>query len=150
VLSLIHTLHNSLQHALNLLSLLFFHSRCLVTAPNAVDSSASVFHGSCPRWLEPTSQLTCKSKSHYDRQSVGQSVLVSSPIWGPRPDFCYCQTFAVLSMWGALSDKRTGPHHWKFSKVDTGPQFAHGFQPSVCLRLYNKIVQATSRGHTKS
>jgi hypothetical protein len=31
-----------------------------------------------------------KSKSelcHY-RRSVGQSVLVSSPIWGPRPDFC--------------------------------------------------------------
>jgi hypothetical protein len=33
---------------------------------------------------------------------------VSSPIWGPRPDFCYCQTFAVLSMGGALSDERTG------------------------------------------
>jgi hypothetical protein len=38
-----------------------------------------------------------KSESHYDRRPVGQSVLVSSPIRGPRPDFCYCQTFAVLS-----------------------------------------------------
>jgi hypothetical protein len=42
------------------------------------------------------------------RQTVGQSVLVSSHIWGPRPDICYCQAFAVLSMWGALSDERTG------------------------------------------
>jgi hypothetical protein len=42
-----------------------------------------------------------KSKSHYDRLSVGQSVLVSSPIWGPRSDFYYCQTFAVLWMGGA-------------------------------------------------
>jgi hypothetical protein len=42
------------------------------------------------------------------------------------------------------------PDHWKFSKVYTGPRFAHGFQPSVCIRLYNKTVQATSRSHTKS
>jgi hypothetical protein len=38
-----------------------------------------------------------RSKSHYDRLSVSQSALVSSPIRGPRPYFCYCQTFAVLS-----------------------------------------------------
>jgi hypothetical protein len=25
--------------------------------------------------------------------------LSSSPIWGPRPDFCYCQTLAGLIMW---------------------------------------------------
>jgi hypothetical protein len=49
-----------------------------------------------------------RSKSHYDRRSVGQSVLGSSPISGPRPDFCYCQTFAVSSTWDALSDERTG------------------------------------------
>jgi hypothetical protein len=30
--------------------------------------------------------------------SDGQSVLLSNPIWGPKPDFCYCQTFAVLSV----------------------------------------------------
>jgi hypothetical protein len=46
--------------------------------------------------------------------------------------------------------KGGSPHHWKFSKVYTGPPFAHGFQPYVCIRLYNKIVQATSRSHTKS
>jgi hypothetical protein len=49
-----------------------------------------------------------KSKSRYHRRSVGQSVLISSPIWAPRPDFCYCQTFAVLRMWGDLSNERTG------------------------------------------
>jgi hypothetical protein len=38
------------------------------------------------------------------------------------------------------------PHHWKFSKVHAGPLFAQGFQPSVCtIRLYNEIVQATSK-----
>jgi hypothetical protein len=32
------------------------------------------------------------------------------PIWGLRPDFCYCQTVTGLLMWGALSlsDERTG------------------------------------------
>jgi hypothetical protein len=29
-------------------------------------------------------------------------------IWGLGPDFHYCQTFAGLLMWGALSDERTG------------------------------------------
>jgi hypothetical protein len=49
-----------------------------------------------------------KSKLCYDRRSVGQSVLVSSPILGPTSDFYYCQTAAGLLMWGALSDERTG------------------------------------------
>jgi hypothetical protein len=35
----------------------------------------------------------------------------------------------------------------KFSKVHTGPRFAHGFQPSVCIQLYNRIVQAASESH---
>jgi hypothetical protein len=29
------------------------------------------------------------------------------PIWGPRTNFCYCQTGAGLLMWGALSDQTT-------------------------------------------
>jgi hypothetical protein len=49
-----------------------------------------------------------KSKVCNDRRSVGQSILVSSPILGPRPEFCYCQTIAGLLMWSALSDERTG------------------------------------------
>jgi hypothetical protein len=31
-----------------------------------------------------------------------------APIWGLRPDFCYCQKVAGLLMWGAPSDERTG------------------------------------------
>jgi hypothetical protein len=41
----------------------------------------------------------------------GQSSSLScfqAPIWGPRPDFDYCQTVADLLMWGALSDERVG------------------------------------------
>jgi hypothetical protein len=41
----------------------------------------------------------------------GQSACLSwcqAPIWGQRPDFCYCQTVAGLLRWGALSDERTG------------------------------------------
>jgi hypothetical protein len=55
-------------------------------------------------------KLTSRSKSKlcYDRWSVNQSVLVSStPSGGPRPDFYYCQIFAGLLTWGALSDERT-------------------------------------------
>jgi hypothetical protein len=33
--------------------------------------------------------------------------LVSNPIWGPRPHFCYRQTDTGLLMWEALSDERT-------------------------------------------
>jgi hypothetical protein len=34
--------------------------------------------------------------------------MVPSHIWGPRPNYCYCQRVAVLSMWVALSEERTG------------------------------------------
>jgi hypothetical protein len=54
------------------------------------------------------SRLTMsKSKSRYDWQAVGQLVLLWSPIWGRWQNFSYCQTVAVLSIWGALSDPRT-------------------------------------------
>jgi hypothetical protein len=66
---------------------------------------------------------------------VSQSVLVSSPIWGPTPDFCYCQTVAGLLMWDALSDERmhllfiitAGPCQHSYSLVrvprDSWPYF---------------------------
>jgi hypothetical protein len=50
----------------------------------------------------------------------------------------------------AVPTKQGSAHRWKFSKVHIGPRFEHGFQPSICIRLYNKIVQATSRSHIKS
>jgi hypothetical protein len=46
--------------------------------------------------------------------------------------------------------KLSSQHHSIFSEVHACPRFAHGFQPSVYIRLYNKIVQASNRSHTKS
>jgi hypothetical protein len=56
----------------------------------------------------PVSECLTKSKLRYDRRSVGQYVLVSSDIWGPRPDIYYCQRAAGLFMWGVLSEEKTG------------------------------------------
>jgi hypothetical protein len=50
----------------------------------------------------------------------------------------------------AAPTKQGFAHRWKILKVHIGPRFAHGFQPSVCIRLYNKIVQVTDRSRTKS
>jgi hypothetical protein len=50
----------------------------------------------------------------------GQSASLSwreAHIWGPRPDFYYCQTLADLLMWGALSDEMTG-----LSTIAAGPR----------------------------
>jgi hypothetical protein len=52
------------------------------------------------------SKTTYPSKSHYDRRPVGQSILVSRPVWVPWPDINFCLTFTVLSMSGAPSDER--------------------------------------------
>jgi hypothetical protein len=43
----------------------------------------------------------------HDRWSVGQYVLEWSTHWGSRWEFYYCQTFAGLLTWGALSHERT-------------------------------------------
>jgi hypothetical protein len=52
------------------------------------------------------SQLSkSKSKSCYDRRSIGRSVLVSSTHVGPKTRFFCCQTVAGLLMRGALSDE---------------------------------------------
>jgi hypothetical protein len=37
----------------------------------------------------PVLSSKSKSKSHYDWQSVSQSVLVSYPIWGIWPEICF-------------------------------------------------------------
>jgi hypothetical protein len=62
-------------------------------------------------WIEWRLSYECfrwKSKSHCDWQSVSQSGLVSSPIWGSWPVISYCVIVSVLSLWGALSDERSG------------------------------------------
>jgi hypothetical protein len=58
----------------------------------------------------------------------GQSASLSwnkARVWGLRSDFYYCQTVTGLSIWGALSDERTGlsfttyagPHQRSHSRV---------------------------------
>jgi hypothetical protein len=79
-----------------------------------------------------------KSKSHYDRRSVGQSVLVSSPIWVSWPDINFCLSFTVLSMSGAPSDARSG-----LSSVlvtwTASVQFSN-FAAGLCRLLYLRRV----------
>jgi hypothetical protein len=41
-------------------------------------------------------------------QSVSQYVKVSSPLWDLWPDIASYLKVAVLSLWGALSDERSG------------------------------------------
>jgi hypothetical protein len=42
------------------------------------------------------------------RLIVSQYVLVSSSLWNPWPYIIFCLKVAVLSLWGALSDERSG------------------------------------------
>jgi hypothetical protein len=61
----------------------------------------------------PLLQLTISeprlSQSHVtiDGQSASLS-WCQATIWGPKPDFYYCQTVARLMMWCAFSDERKG------------------------------------------
>jgi hypothetical protein len=71
-------------------------------------------------WFNPLKLKLC-----YDRRSVGQSVLMSIPIWGTRSVFCYCQTVVGLLIWGTFSDERrslsfkiaAGPRQHSYSRV---------------------------------
>jgi hypothetical protein len=57
--------------------------------------------------LVSTQLQRCDSKSEVSlRPTVGHPILLPIPFWGPRPNFCCCQTFTVSSIWGALFDER--------------------------------------------
>jgi hypothetical protein len=91
--------------------------------------------------LVNTPQLNTQLNSSESESYVttdGQSASLfwnKASIWGLRPDFYYCQTVAVLLMWGALSEERTGlsftvpafPHQRSHSRVrvpwDSRPYF---------------------------
>jgi hypothetical protein len=67
--------------------------------------------GGDPSGRSLTGESQSQSYVTIDDQAVCLSVCLSwclAPIWGPRPDFYYCQTDAGLLMWGARSDKKTG------------------------------------------
>jgi hypothetical protein len=74
--------------------------------------------------------VPCTIRSQSYVKTDGQSASLSwcqAPIWGPRPDFYYCQTFAGLLMRGTLSDEMTGlsftiaagPRQQSFSDAST-------------------------------
>jgi hypothetical protein len=62
-----------------------------------------------PPLQNSTEHIQSRSQSYVTTD--GQSARLSwckAPVWGPRPDFYYCQTVAGLLMWDALSDEKTG------------------------------------------
>jgi hypothetical protein len=73
-------------------------SVCLVCAADPRQHNHSWFQVLQDSW--PDSQVKATLRLTSGDQSIS--------IWGSRPDFCYCQKVAVLSMWGTLPDKRTG------------------------------------------
>jgi hypothetical protein len=116
-----------IAHLYNLL--LYFRSHCMTQYVFSSPSSSTA------------ASRSSKSKQSQSQSYVttdGQSASLSwcqAPIWGLRPDFCYCQTLAGLLMWGALSDERTGlpftiavgprqcSHYWVRVPRDSCPYF---------------------------
>jgi hypothetical protein len=120
--SAISNLHNSqiiTAHARSYPACCVFNSRSLATASKSGDPLTSRVQ-ILSEWRLPynclfSSQnpmhnwLGCRVESYVTTD--GQSASLSwcqAFIWGPRPDFYYCQTVAGLLMWGAVSDERTG------------------------------------------
>jgi hypothetical protein len=64
----------------------------------------------------------------------------------PRLQICSRQPSTEI----ASPAKQSSLRHWKFSRGHTNSWFAHGFQTSIHIWLYNKIMQETSISHTKS
>jgi hypothetical protein len=82
------------------------HRFGLVTACNSswsqLTSLSQAFTGS---YLLLTATGQVQSQSESSVMTVDQLASLSwcqTHMWGPRPDFCYCQTVAGLLMWGAL------------------------------------------------
>jgi hypothetical protein len=46
--------------------------------------------------------------------------------------------------------KINSSHHYEISKMHTARRFAHGFQHSLCILLYNKSVRVTCRPYKSS
>jgi hypothetical protein len=84
-----------------------------------VASYDSQGHGGAIRPRLHTGKPDISSQSYIATDSQSASLSWNkAPIWGLRPDLCYCQTVADMFMWGALSEERTcvsfktaaGPH----------------------------------------
>jgi hypothetical protein len=91
------------------------HSRPYRTELSTGHCTACFMTASCP-WFTASQLLvfTTDSSSNQSQNYVttdGRSARLSwneAPIWGLRPGFYYCQTFAGLLMSGAVSDEKMG------------------------------------------
>jgi hypothetical protein len=99
-LTVLRTSHITIRHTRSCQSVTVFTSHCLVAAFNGRHSPSSVFpncHWPQPpastsnssQWQNPSGYLIhlLQSQLCYNQQSVGQSVLVSSPHLGPKTRF---------------------------------------------------------------
>jgi hypothetical protein len=141
-LSLIYTLYKSPQHPLRLFQPAVSSPAApwqrLLTVEFLQLQVFRIYLHSLPcrtqmNWLGQ-SQSQSQSYVTIDGQSANLS-WNNAPIWGLRPEFCYCQAVAGLLMWGAFSDDRTalpfiiaaGPRQCSHSRVrvswDSWPYF---------------------------
>jgi hypothetical protein len=89
--------------------------------------------------LSDTYLFFSESESDSYVTTDGQSASLSwhkAPIWGFRPDFCYCQTVA-----GALSDERTG---LSFT-IAAGPRQGSNFRFLIPWNLWPYFTLSDSR-----
>jgi hypothetical protein len=59
--------------------------------------------------MKATDRLQSQSQSHVPTDGQSASLpWYRVPIFAPRPEFCYYQTFAGMLIWGTLSNERKG------------------------------------------
>jgi hypothetical protein len=94
-----------------------------------------------------------KSKLYYDRQSIGQSVLVSGTHLRPATYFSYSlldETVSGLLMWGTLSDEKSGLYFSVFAgyRQRSLSQIcqSHGTHEHSLLSLFFRLPQPGGPG----
>jgi hypothetical protein len=103
-----HTLVTTIKSSLQLLGTGFqmrtFH---ILWVPELSPASATNFSQQQLTMTEP--QQSSKQLQYVTTDSQSASLSrCQVQIWGPGPEFCYCQTVVGLLMWGSLSDERMG------------------------------------------
>jgi hypothetical protein len=82
------------------------------------------------------------------RLTVSESVSTSwcrAPLWDMRPDITFCRSVAVLFVWGALSDDRTGLQF--AAKSLNGPSRAEPVTKFQCIVLSKNGSGVMYAGH---
>jgi hypothetical protein len=87
----------------------FFSFRCPLSDISRLNTQSRLNHFSFTAVLRNLLRVSeWVSELYYDRRSVGQSILVSSPHLGLMTIFLLLSDHCGFLIWGALSDKRTG------------------------------------------